>query len=93
VGHEEDHHHRSGRSGFGLRHCSVVCWQLCGQRARAASAAEVQFLASNGIQPGKWVVNGFGIASADGGSANIKPVSLKNAGKTCWYVLDELLCD
>jgi hypothetical protein len=59
----------------------------------SASAAEVQFLVSNGVQPGKWVVNGFGIASADGASANIKPASLKTAGKTCWYVLDELLCD
>jgi hypothetical protein len=59
----------------------------------AASAAEVQFLVSNGVQPGKWVVNGFGIAPADSGAASVKPAALKNAGRTCWYVLDELLCD
>jgi hypothetical protein len=59
----------------------------------AASSAEVQFLVSNGVQPGKWVVNGFGIAPADSASASIKPATMKTAGKTCWYVLDELLCD
>ena len=60
---------------------------------RAASPAEVQYLVSNGFQPGAWVVNGFGVAPADSGTANIQPASLKSTGKTCWYVLDELLCD
>ena len=33
----------------------------------AASTAEVQLLVSNGVQPGAWVVNGYGIAPAYAG--------------------------
>jgi hypothetical protein len=58
-----------------------------------ATAAQVQFLVSNGFQPGAWVVNGFGIAPADSGSAIVRATAAQNTGKTCWYVLDELLCD
>jgi len=58
-----------------------------------ATTAQVQFLVSNGFQPGAWVVNGFGIAPAESESAIVKATTMQNAGKKCWYVLDELLCD
>ncbi len=58
----------------------------------AASADEVQHLVSNGIQPGAWVVNGFGISAAGG----IQQAVDRTHGKTekvCRYVLDVQLCD
>ena len=59
----------------------------------AASAEEVQLLASNGIQPGAWVVNGFGISAAGGVQQVVERGHSKQIDKTCRYVLDVLLCD
>jgi len=58
----------------------------------AASADEVQHLVSNGIQPGAWVVNGFGISPAGGVHQAVERPG-KRPGKDCRYVLDVLLCD
>ncbi len=54
-----------------------------------ASTAEVQLLVSNGVQPGAWVVNGYGISPAAGSA---QPSS-ENTNQKCWYVLDVKLCD
>ena len=59
----------------------------------AATADEVQHLVSNGIQPGAWVVNGFGIAAAGGIQQAVERTAGKRPGKDCHYVLDVLLCD
>jgi len=56
----------------------------------AASTAEVQLLVSNGVQPGAWVVNGYGIAPA---SVSTTQTATDNTGSKCWYVLDVKLCD
>ena len=55
-----------------------------------ASTAEVQLLVSNGVQPGAWVVNGYGIAPA---SVSTIQTASDNTGSKCWYVLDVKLCD
>lgn len=60
---------------------------------RAASADEVQYLVSNGIQPGAWVVNGFGIAAAGGIQQAVERTQRKPMDKLCRYVLDVKLCD
>ena len=58
----------------------------------AASKAEAQLLVSYGVQKGNWVVDGFGIASADSGQ--IRPATATTSGgQKCWYVLDVQLCD
>ena len=54
----------------------------------AATADEVQHLVSNGIQPGAWVVNGFGISAAGGIQQ-----AVERTEKVCRYVLDVQLCD
>ena len=59
----------------------------------AASADEVQHLVSNGIQPGAWVVNGFGISAAGGIQQAVERTASKRTSKACRYVLDVLLCD
>jgi len=59
----------------------------------AATANEVQHLVSNGIQPGAWVVNGFGISPAGGIQQAVERAPAKRLGKDCRYVLDVLLCD
>jgi hypothetical protein len=60
----------------------------------AASPAEAQALAVNGVQQGNWVVNGFGIAPADHASFETRlPAETAGPGKKCYYVLDVLLCD
>ena len=59
---------------------------------RNASEAEVQLLVSHGAQPGKWLVDGYGISAADSGSAK-QQLTAGNGGRKCWYVLDVLLCD
>ena len=56
----------------------------------AASPAEAQLLVSNGVQPGAWVVNGYGITPAD--RTSTQPAT-KSTAKKCWYVLDVQLCD
>ena len=56
-----------------------------------ASAAEVQLLVATGVQPGAWVVNGYGVSPA-AENANL-PSSTERQGKRCSYVLDVLLCD
>jgi len=58
---------------------------------RAASPAEAQHLVANGVQPGAWVVNGYGIAPAAERAAFTAPI--EPSGKKCYYVLDVLLCD
>jgi hypothetical protein len=57
----------------------------------AASKAEAQLLVSYGVQKGNWVVDGFGIASADSGHS--APATAANGGQKCWYVLDVQLCE
>jgi hypothetical protein len=59
---------------------------------RNASRAEVQLLVSHGAQPGKWLVDGYGISAADSGRKIQQPTA-GNGGRKCWYVLDVLLCD
>ncbi|HEY7576925.1 MAG TPA: hypothetical protein VH855_04955 [Acetobacteraceae bacterium] len=58
----------------------------------AASPAEVQLLTANGAQPGTWVVNGYGIAPGDRAASEPQKAS-KSSSKSCYYVLDVLLCD
>jgi hypothetical protein len=60
---------------------------------RAASPAEVQHLVANGVQPGGWVVNGYGIAPAAERASLTAPASTEPSGQKCYYVLDVLLCD
>ncbi len=61
---------------------------------RAASPAEAQALAANGVQQGNWVVNGYGVAPADRTSFETRlPAETASSGKKCYYVLDVLLCD
>ena len=60
---------------------------------RAASPAEAQHLVASGVQPGAWVVNGYGIAPAAERAALTAPSSTEASGKKCYYVLDVLLCD
>jgi hypothetical protein len=57
----------------------------------AASPAEVQRLVSYGAQPGQWLVDGYGISSAQGGQN--KQSASRNNSRKCWYVLDVLLCE
>ena len=57
-----------------------------------ASKAEVQLLVSHGAQPGKWLVDGYGISAADSGPKMPQPTA-SSSGRKCWYVLDVLLCD
>ena len=57
----------------------------------AASKAEAQLLVSYGVQKGSWVVDEFGIASADSGHS--APATAINGGQKCWYVLDVQLCE
>ncbi len=59
---------------------------------RTASPAEAQHLVANGVQPGAWVVNGYGIAPAEHASFTA-PASTEPSGQKCYYVLDVLLCD
>jgi hypothetical protein len=59
---------------------------------RAASPAEAQHLVASGVQPGAWVVNGYGIAPAVERAVTV-PSSTEASGKKCYYVLDVLLCD
>jgi len=60
---------------------------------RAASPAEAQHLVANGVQPGAWVVNGYGIAPAAERASFTAPSSTESSGNKCYYVLDVLLCD
>jgi hypothetical protein len=59
---------------------------------RDASRAEVQLLVSHGAQPGKWLVDGYGISAADTGHKMQQPAAASSSRK-CWYVLDVQLCD
>ena len=59
---------------------------------RNASQAEVQLLVSHGAQPGKWLVDGYGISAADTGHKRQQPAAA-GSGRKCWYVLDVQLCD
>jgi hypothetical protein len=59
---------------------------------RSASQAEVQLLVSHGAQPGKWLVDGYGISAADTAPKKQQPAAA-NGGRKCWYVLDVLLCE
>jgi hypothetical protein len=60
---------------------------------RTASPAEAQHLVANGVQPGAWVVNGYGIAPAAERAAFTAPAATEPRGQKCYYVLDVLLCD
>ena len=54
----------------------------------AASATEMQLLASYGVQPGSWKVDGYGISPAVQ-----KATTTHSGAPTCRYVLDVKLCD
>jgi hypothetical protein len=59
---------------------------------RAASVAEARYLSSQGMAPGNWRINGWGIGPAD--SSYIKKTASADTGMgECWYVLDVLLGD
>jgi hypothetical protein len=60
---------------------------------RIASPAEAKHLVANGVQPGAWVVNGYGIAPASEYGAITATASTEPGGRNCYYVLDVLLCD
>jgi hypothetical protein len=57
---------------------------------RDASRAEVQLLVSHGAQPGKWLVDGYGISAA---ADTRQQPAVAGSGRKCWYVLDVQLCD
>ena len=59
---------------------------------RNASQAEVQLLVSHGAQPGRWLVDGYGISAADSVPKMQQPTA-GNSGRKCWYVLDVQLCE
>jgi hypothetical protein len=56
----------------------------------AASPAEVQLLASHGVPPGQWLVDGYGISPAAGPGVQSASDSVVTK---CWYVLDVRLCE
>jgi hypothetical protein len=58
---------------------------------RTASPAEVHLLVSSGAQPGHWLVDGLGIASAESGQS--RQATSGHSDRRCWYVLDVLLCE
>ena len=60
---------------------------------RTASPAEAQHLVARGVQPGAWVVNGYGIAPAAERATFTAPAATEPTGQKCYYVLDVLLCD
>jgi hypothetical protein len=60
---------------------------------RAAPPAEAQHLVARGVQPGAWVVNGYGIAPAAERVSLTAPASTEPSDQKCYYVLDVLLCD
>ena len=59
---------------------------------RNASKAEVQLLVSHGAQPGKWLVDGYGISAADSRPEK-QQLTAAHGSRKCWYVLDVLLCE
>jgi hypothetical protein len=59
---------------------------------RAASAAEVQYLASQGMPAGNWHIDGWGIGPAQNG-ATMQLASADASNGKCWYVLDVPLGD
>jgi hypothetical protein len=58
-----------------------------------ASAAEARILSSQGMPPGNWRIDGWGIGPAEAG--NVKHLVAATGGSTgkCWYVLDVPLGD
>jgi hypothetical protein len=60
---------------------------------RTASPAEAQHLVASGVQPGAWVVNGYGIAPAAERASFTAPAATEPSGQKCYYVLDVLLCN
>ena len=54
-----------------------------------ASRAETQFLASYGVQPGSWKVDGYGISPA----VQKATAPVDTNAQSCRYVLDVKLCD
>jgi hypothetical protein len=59
---------------------------------RAASAVEVQYLASQGMPAGNWHIDGWGIGPAQIGVTKQLASADASSGK-CWYVLDVALGD
>ena len=45
----------------------------------AASPAEVQLLASYGVSPGRWVVNGWGISADEDGPSAVSKSSVSSS--------------
>ncbi len=77
--------------GFGLLSTSSFASGYV-VNGHAASPAEAQLLVASGVQPGTWVVNGYGIAPAEHASFT-STAAAEPSGKRCYYVLDVLFCD
>ena len=58
---------------------------------RSASPAEAQHLVASGVQPGAWVVDGYGIAPAE--RTSFTAAIAEPSSKECYTVLDVLFCD
>jgi hypothetical protein len=67
--------------------------QGCVVNGREASRTEVQLLVSHGAQPGKWLVDGYGISAAVDTGHKMQQPAAAGSGRKCWYVLDVQLCD
>ncbi len=92
TGHDEDLDHHALALGLGFLSTPSFAGSYI-VNGRTASPAEAQHLVANGVQPGAWVVNGYGIAPAAERAAFAAPASTEPSGKKCHYVLDVLLCD
>jgi hypothetical protein len=53
----------------------------------------VQLLVSHGAQPGKRLVDGYGISAAADSGPKMQQPTTGNSGRKCWYALDVLLCE
>jgi hypothetical protein len=87
AGHEDLHHDRCSGSQLS-HHADVRCGYVV--NGHAASPAETQVLVSYGVQPGQWVVNGYGISPAR--DEHVIPMTT-GSHQNSRYVLDVLLCD
>jgi hypothetical protein len=61
--HPDEVENRSGTGPWSSQHPSFAAGSYV-VNGRAASPAEAQHLVASGVQPGAWVVNGYGIAPA-----------------------------
>jgi len=57
-----------------------------------ASVTQAQYLSAQGMPPGNWRIDGWGIGPAQGGNLKHLASATDGTGK-CWYVLDVPLGD